>query len=71
MIPQDNHPEVNFIGLLIGPRWALFVLLFVIVVVFVVGIFSHAQSPLLPTPPTTTHTHTQIVLGKSNWEIES
>lgn len=20
MIPQDNHPEVNFIGLLIGPR---------------------------------------------------
>ena len=21
MIPQDNHPEVNFIGLLIGPRW--------------------------------------------------
>ena len=21
MIPQDNHPEVNFIGLLIGPRY--------------------------------------------------
>ena len=24
MIPQDNHPEVNFIGLLIGPRYVGF-----------------------------------------------
>ena len=20
MIPQDNHPDINFVGLLIGPR---------------------------------------------------
>jgi splicing factor 1 len=20
MIPQDDHPEINFVGLLIGPR---------------------------------------------------
>ena len=26
MIPQDNHPEVNFIGLLIGPRYVGFLL---------------------------------------------
>lgn len=23
MIPQDEYPEINFVGLLIGPRWAL------------------------------------------------
>lgn len=22
MIPQDEYPEINFVGLLIGPRWA-------------------------------------------------
>lgn len=21
MIPQDEYPEINFVGLLIGPRW--------------------------------------------------
>ena len=56
MIPQDNHPEVNFIGLLIGPRCALFVLL----LLFFLWL---AFSTRPPPPP---HPHTQFALGKSH-----